>query len=223
MLQPSYPYWLASEAVAANEDLEVLDKFTGEVATRVALAGTDAIDAGIAAAVAAAEPMAAMKGYQRRAVLEHCVARFTERAEELALALCIEAGKPIKRQPRRSGAAHRHVSRRRRRKPTRITGEVLPLDISARAEGPTPECWKRVPIGPCSFISPFNFPLNLVAHKVAPALAVGCPFVLKPASPDTGRRLDPRRDPRRDRPATTARSRSCRAVATRPLSCSPSR
>ena len=42
--------------------------------------------------------------------------------------------------------------------------------------------WKRVPIGPCSFISPFNFPLNLVAHKVAPALAVGCPFVLKPAS-----------------------------------------
>ena len=42
--------------------------------------------------------------------------------------------------------------------------------------------WKRVPIGPCSFISPFNFPLNLVAHKIAPALAVGCPFILKPAS-----------------------------------------
>ena len=42
--------------------------------------------------------------------------------------------------------------------------------------------WKRVPVGPCSFISPFNFPLNLAAHKVAPALAVGCPFILKPAS-----------------------------------------
>jgi acyl-CoA reductase-like NAD-dependent aldehyde dehydrogenase len=42
--------------------------------------------------------------------------------------------------------------------------------------------WKRVPIGPCSFISPFNFPLNLAAHKIAPALAVGCPFVMKPAS-----------------------------------------
>ena len=42
--------------------------------------------------------------------------------------------------------------------------------------------WKRVPIGPCSFITPFNFPLNLVAHKIAPAIAVGCPFVLKPAS-----------------------------------------
>ena len=62
-----------------------------------------------------------------------------------------------------------------------MTGEVQPLDISPRARGYR-GMWKRVPIGPCSFISPFNFPLNLAAHKVAPALAVGCPFVLKPAS-----------------------------------------
>ena len=55
------------------------------------------------------------------------------------------------------------------------------MDISSRAQGYSGQ-WKRVPIGPCSFISPFNFPLNLTAHKVAPALAVGCPFVLKPAS-----------------------------------------
>ena len=55
------------------------------------------------------------------------------------------------------------------------------MDISARARGYS-GMWKRVPIGPCSFISPFNFPLNLAAHKVAPAIAVGCPFVLKPAS-----------------------------------------
>jgi acyl-CoA reductase-like NAD-dependent aldehyde dehydrogenase len=58
---------------------------------------------------------------------------------------------------------------------------VQPLDISPRAKG-YQGIWKRVPIGPCSFISPFNFPLNLAAHKVAPALAVGCPFVMKPAS-----------------------------------------
>jgi acyl-CoA reductase-like NAD-dependent aldehyde dehydrogenase len=63
----------------------------------------------------------------------------------------------------------------------RILGEVLPLDIAARAKNYS-GMWKRVPIGPCSFISPFNFPLNLAAHKIAPALAVGCPFVLKPAS-----------------------------------------
>ncbi|HEX4096054.1 MAG TPA: aldehyde dehydrogenase family protein, partial [Caulobacteraceae bacterium] len=63
----------------------------------------------------------------------------------------------------------------------RITGEVQPLDISPRAKG-YQGMWKRVPIGPCSFVSPFNFPLNLAAHKIAPALAVGCPFVMKPAS-----------------------------------------
>ena len=63
----------------------------------------------------------------------------------------------------------------------RQLGEVMPLDISPRARGYR-GMWKRVPIGACSFISPFNFPLNLAAHKVAPALAVGCPFVLKPAS-----------------------------------------
>ncbi len=63
----------------------------------------------------------------------------------------------------------------------RIGGEIINLEISARAKGYRGFS-KRVPIGPCSFISPFNFPLNLAAHKVAPALAVGCPFVLKPAS-----------------------------------------
>ncbi|MCX7676994.1 MAG: aldehyde dehydrogenase family protein, partial [Alteraurantiacibacter sp.] len=60
-------------------------------------------------------------------------------------------------------------------------GEVQPLDISPRAKGYM-GMWKRVPIGPCSFISPFNFPLNLAAHKIAPAIAMGCPFVMKPAS-----------------------------------------
>jgi acyl-CoA reductase-like NAD-dependent aldehyde dehydrogenase len=63
----------------------------------------------------------------------------------------------------------------------RICGEVMPLDISARAKGYTGMC-KRLPLGPVSWISPFNFPLNLVAHKVAPAIAAGCPFILKPAS-----------------------------------------
>ena len=180
MLQPTYPYWLANEPVQANEDLEVRDKFTGDLACRVALADPAAIDAGIAAAAAAAEPMARMKAYEREAVLEHCVARFTERSEELALALCVEAGKPI-RDSRGEVARLIDTFKVAAGEATRMTGEVQPLDISARAARYS-SMWKRVPIGPCSFISPFNFPLNLVAHKVAPALAVGCPFVLKPAS-----------------------------------------
>jgi acyl-CoA reductase-like NAD-dependent aldehyde dehydrogenase len=179
-LAPSYPYFLANSPEAPNQDLEVIDKFSGEVATRVALADDAAIDRAIQAAVDASEAMAALGAYERQAVLDHCVSRFRERFDELAMALCIEAGKPIKDA---RGEVTRLIDTFRiaSEESVRIGGEVLPLDISARARGYS-GMWKRVPIGPCSFISPFNFPLNLAAHKVAPALAVGCPFVLKPAS-----------------------------------------
>jgi len=180
MLRESYPYYLNNEAVYANRDLPVVDKYTGKVASTVALADEAAIDRAIAGAVAAAEPMRKLKAYERQAVLVHCVKRFTERAEELAESLCVEAGKPIKDS---RGEVSRLIDTFRiaAEESVRMLGEVLPLDISARARDYS-GMWKRVPIGPCSFISPFNFPLNLAAHKVAPALAVGCPFVLKPAS-----------------------------------------
>jgi acyl-CoA reductase-like NAD-dependent aldehyde dehydrogenase len=180
MLKETYPYYLANEAVYANEDLVVVDKYSGKEATRVAMAGPEVIDAGIAAAVEAQEACALMPAYERQAVLEHCVARFRERYDELAESLCIEAGKPINDA---EGEVTRLIDTFKiaAEESTRIYGEILPLDISPRAKGYR-GMWKRIPIGPCSFISPFNFPLNLAAHKVAPALAVGCPFVLKPAS-----------------------------------------
>ena len=179
-MNTSYPYYLANEAHSPNQDLEVTDKYTGEVATRVALASADAIEQGIAAADAAAPAMRKMPPYERQAILNHCVARFTERAEELAQALCIEAGKPIKDS---RGEVSRLIDTFRiaAEESVRMNGEVQELQISERAKGYRGQ-WKRVPIGACSFISPFNFPLNLAAHKIAPALAVGCPFVLKPAS-----------------------------------------
>jgi len=179
-LKASYPLYLANEAKSPNQDLVVTDKYSGEVATRVAQADAATIDAGIAACVEAAEPMAAMAAYERHAVLAHCVTRFTERADELAMALCIEAGKPI-RDSRGEVSRLIDTFRIAAEESVRMTGEVQPLDISARAKG-YQGMWKRVPIGPCSFVSPFNFPLNLAAHKIAPALAVGCPFVMKPAS-----------------------------------------
>jgi acyl-CoA reductase-like NAD-dependent aldehyde dehydrogenase len=179
-LRSSYPLYLANEAQSPNQDLPVTDKFSGEVATRVALADAGIIDAAIGAATEAAEPMARMAAYERQAVLDHCVKRFRERFDELAMALCIEAGKPIKDA---RGEVTRLIDTFRiaAEESTRMTGEIQPLDISPRARG-YQGMWKRVPIGPCSFISPFNFPLNLAAHKIAPALAVGCPFVMKPAS-----------------------------------------
>jgi acyl-CoA reductase-like NAD-dependent aldehyde dehydrogenase len=175
-----YPYYLANKAEQPNADLEVTDKFTGKVVTRVALADAKAIDRAIDAAVKAAEPMRQMRPYERQAVLNHCVKRFQGRSEELAELLCLEAGKPIKDS---RGEVSRLIDTFRvaAEESVRINGEVLNLEISPRAKGYRGMV-QLVPIGPCSFISPFNFPLNLAAHKIAPALAVGCPFVLKPAS-----------------------------------------
>ncbi|HKO91847.1 MAG TPA: aldehyde dehydrogenase family protein [Polyangiaceae bacterium] len=180
MLRENYPYYLANRAVYANRELVVTDKYSGKEATRVAMADEAAIDRAIAAAVQAERPMRALKAYQRQAVLQHCVHRFSERADELAESLCIEAGKPIK-DSRGEVARLIDTFRIAAEESVRLLGEVLPLDISERARDYSGK-WKRVPIGACSFISPFNFPLNLAAHKIAPALAVGCPFVLKPAS-----------------------------------------
>jgi acyl-CoA reductase-like NAD-dependent aldehyde dehydrogenase len=180
MLQESYPFYLANKALKPNTDLDVIDKYTGKVATKVAMASPEHIDQAIAAAVKAQPALNAMPAYERQAILHHCVQRFTERSEELAQALCIEAGKPIKDS---RGEVTRLIDtfRLASERSVRFNGEVQNLEISPRAKGYR-GMFQRVPIGPCSFISPFNFPLNLAAHKVAPALAVGCSFVLKPAS-----------------------------------------
>lgn len=179
-MNDAYPYYLANKPVFANKDLSVTDKYSGSVATKVAVADAAAIDQGIAATVEATEPMRKMPPYERQAVLHHCVDQFGRRFDELADALCVEAGKPIKDS---RGEVSRLIDTFRiaAEESVRMTGEVMNLEISPRAKG---YCgmFKRVPIGPCSFISPFNFPLNLAAHKVAPAIACGCPFVLKPAS-----------------------------------------
>ncbi len=179
MLATQYPYYLANKAAQPNADLEVLDKYSGAVATRVALADAKALDDAIAAAVGAEAAMRAMPPYARQKVLEHCVARFRERHDELAMALCVEAGKPIKDA---EGEVTRLVDTFEvaAEEALRIDGEIINLEISERAKGYRGFV-QRVPIGACSFITPFNFPLNLVAHKVAPAIAAGCPFVLKPA------------------------------------------
>ncbi|WP_298195665.1 aldehyde dehydrogenase family protein, partial [Novosphingobium sp.] len=91
----TYPLYLNNRAAQPNADLAVTDKFTGEVAFRVALATPDIIAAAIAGAERAAPAMAAMASYERQAVLDHCVKRFRERFDELAWALCVEAGKPL--------------------------------------------------------------------------------------------------------------------------------
>src|SRR6056297_4035725 len=179
MTTPNYPFYLANKPVHANTDLAVEDKHTGQTAFRVAVAGEAHVDQAIAAAVKARKAMADLPSYKRRDVLQHCVDQFQARREELIEVLIVEGGKTITDA---TGEVGRLIETFEiaAEEATRMGGEVLPMDITPRAEG-----WmgmtRKVPIGPVSLITPFNFPYNLVAHKVAPAIAAGCPFVLKPA------------------------------------------
>ena len=179
MLEKKYPYYLANKAQTSKAWMDVLDKYSGKVATRVAVPDAKATEQAIAAAVKAAEPMRQFKPWERQAVLQHCVQRFTERRDELAYALCVEAGKPIKDS---AGEVTRLIETFgiAAEEAVRTNGETINLEIAKRLNG-YHGYTRRVPLGPVSFITPFNFPLNLVAHKVAPAIAAGCPFVLKPA------------------------------------------
>ncbi|MDC0708696.1 aldehyde dehydrogenase family protein [Stigmatella sp. ncwal1] len=179
MLAERYPYYLANRPQQPNAALAVTDKYTGETVTHVALADAGAVEQAIAAAALAAGPMRRLAPYARQEVLEHCVRRFHERAEEFALTLCIEAGKPL-RDARGEVTRLIETFKAAASEAVRGGGELLNLEVSPRTAGYR-GFTQRVPVGPCSFITPFNFPLNLVAHKVAPAIAAGCPFVLKPS------------------------------------------
>lgn len=176
----NYPLYLGNRPVVTKETLEVTDKYTNETFTNVSLASASLIDEAIALNVKAQPQLEKLASYERAEILEHCVKRIQERQEEFALLLCMEAGKPIK-DSRTEVTRLIDTFKIASQEATRLGGDILPLDISKRTKGYF-GMWKRVPIGPCSFISPFNFPLNLAAHKIAPAIAVGCPFILKPAS-----------------------------------------
>lgn len=180
MLRDKYPCYVAGVPVDAGPLLSVTNKYTGKEATQVVRADRAAVERAIAAAAEAFAATRKLPAYQRQAILQHVVQRVAERQEELARALAIEAGKPI-RDARGEVTRLIDTFRIAAEEAVRIGGEWLPLDISPRAAG-YEAIMRRFPLGPCGFITPFNFPMNLVAHKVAPAIAAGCPWVLKPAS-----------------------------------------
>ncbi len=176
-----YPLYVAGKAVTTTQWLEVYDKYRNKIYARVALADAKILEKAIATSVKAEADMAALKPFQKQKILLHCVKRFNELREELTEILIAEGGKP-------RGAASAEVERlinTFQLAADAVTqlddGHLLPLAVTAAASRYR-GIVKHVPIGAVSLISPFNFPLNLVAHKIAPAIAAGCPFVLKPAS-----------------------------------------
>jgi acyl-CoA reductase-like NAD-dependent aldehyde dehydrogenase len=169
---------LDGEWTETGDWLEVRSPYSGEVVGRVAKAGAEETRRAVDAAERAlASPLPA---HERAAILDRVATLLEERSEEMARTICAEAAKPIRTA---RGEAARAVSTYTfaAAEARTLAGEVIPMDASAAGEGKVAFTVRR-PVGIVGAISPFNFPCNLVAHKLAPALAAGCPVVLKPAS-----------------------------------------
>ena len=165
-------------AVETGEWTEVRSPFSGEIVGRIAKGGAaEARRALDAAERALSEPLPA---HERARILDATARLLEERQEEAAQIISAEAGKPLKAarvEAQRAASTYTFAAVEARK----LTGEMVPMDASAAGAGKL-AFTLRLPIGIVGAISPFNFPLNLVAHKIAPALAAGCPVVLKPAS-----------------------------------------
>lgn len=174
------PFYLANRPLSTRETLDVKNKFSQETFASVCLAGPEDYEAALEAGVNAFDTLREMAPYERKAILLHCAYRLRERREEFARVIAQEVGKALVH-------ARTEVDRAcdtftlAAEEATRIRGETESLEISAAGKG-LRAITQLFPVGLCGFIIPFNFPLNLAAHKIAPALAVGNPFIAKPAS-----------------------------------------
>jgi acyl-CoA reductase-like NAD-dependent aldehyde dehydrogenase len=175
-----YKLFINGQWVNGGSLLEVKNKYTGEVVGVLPTARREDVDAAIAAAEQAAPVMAEMPAHKRSAILARAAALIQERKEDIARTIAAEAGKALKyaRLEVDRGVSTFTIAAEETK---RLHGETIPLDAVPAGEGYF-GFWTRRPVGVIAAISPFNFPLNLVAHKVAPALAAGNSLVLKPAS-----------------------------------------
>ncbi|MEV0132851.1 aldehyde dehydrogenase family protein [Dactylosporangium sp. NPDC050688] len=173
------PFYIAGRPATSDDAVEIRHPFDGRVVGSTSNATAAQVEEAVAAAAAVRASAAALPASARAAALDHVSARLKERAEEVARLITGENGKPLKWS---RGEVGRAVSTFRwaAEEARRFSGAVQRLDTDPAATGRI-ALVKRVPKGPVLGIAPFNFPLNLVAHKVAPAIAVGAPIVLKPA------------------------------------------
>jgi acyl-CoA reductase-like NAD-dependent aldehyde dehydrogenase len=172
-------FFVDGKWIEEGDPVEIRAPYDGSVIASVFQGRREHAEAAIGAAVKAFGTTRRLPAFERQRVLRRVSENITERKQEFARTMAQEAGKPIK-------AARTEVERAiftfnvAAEESTRIYGEYLPLDWQEFTAGR----WgivRRFPLGPIAGITPFNFPLNLVAHKVAPAIAAGCPLVLKPA------------------------------------------
>ena len=171
---------IANEWVDAPATITVKSPFSGETVGEVAKAGPPELERAVKAAVAAFETTRKLSSAKRAELLSRTVEGLRKRKDDISRTISLEAGKPIRLS---RGEVDRAITTFTvaMEESRRIGGEVIPLDVNAAAEGRL-GITRRFPLGPILAITPFNFPLNLVAHKVAPSMAAGNSLVLKPAS-----------------------------------------
>jgi acyl-CoA reductase-like NAD-dependent aldehyde dehydrogenase len=173
-----HPLLIDGERVETGAWTDVRSPYSGELVGRVAKGGAAETRRALDAATAAlANPLPA---HERARILDATAHLLAERQEEAAQLISAEAGKPLKAarvEAQRAVSTYTFAAVEARK----LTGETVPMEASPAGEGKL-AFTIRLPIGVIGAISPFNFPLNLVAHKIAPALAAGCPVVLKPAA-----------------------------------------
>ena len=173
------PFWLAGRPATGDEQLTVTHPYDGRVVGTAAVPTPEQVEQAVAAADAVRREAAALPLHVRAEALAHVSARLKERAEEIARLITGENGKPLlwaRGEVTRAVATFRFAAEETRR----WSGATQRLDTDPAANGRMAYI-ARVPKGSVLGISPFNFPLNLAAHKIAPAIAVGAPIVLKPA------------------------------------------
>ncbi|OUC98482.1 aldehyde dehydrogenase family protein [Streptosporangium minutum] len=173
------PFWLAGRPATGDAELTVTNSHDGRVVGVCSVPTAAQVEEAVAAAAAVQKQAAALPIHVRAEALAHVSRRLAERAEEIARLIMEENGKPIfwaRGEVNRAVSTFRFAAEETRR----LGGEAVRLDTEAASAGRLAYV-SRVPHGPVLAITPFNFPLNLVAHKVAPAIAVGAPIIVKPA------------------------------------------
>jgi acyl-CoA reductase-like NAD-dependent aldehyde dehydrogenase len=180
--EKTQPIYLAGEWVESDQPLSVTNPYNGDAIATTYLADRGQLNDAIEAAESAFEQTKAMPVYERVQILQSLAGEMRKHRDNIATTIALESGKPIRDAEVEAdrGIFTVEIAAEEAK---RITGEVMPLDLLPASKGRF-GIVRRFPIGPIAGISPFNFPLNLALHKLAPAIASGNPIVLKPPSHD---------------------------------------
>jgi acyl-CoA reductase-like NAD-dependent aldehyde dehydrogenase len=178
-MKEKFDLYIDGEFIEAKNYVPLYSPYSHEKISNVAFANEEETDLAISAAERASKIIAKMPAYERADILENVVTLLKEEADECARLIATESAKPItaaKGEVARTIMTYKFAAEEARR----ITGETIPMDAAPGGEGRI-AFTIREPIGVIAAITPFNFPMNLVAHKVGPAIAAGNAIVLKPA------------------------------------------